>query len=187
MYRKILFISINLFQEMELFSKTTILIFFSFCSFLITFYARPFLLKEMNLLEFYSNLSACLTLFSGAVYITNTNEFIKGLSFVNVIIVNTFFGYIWIISTIKIIFHVHFQKLENHFPKLAIFILAMTESFEKVNFTFNLFIYFKNLKRNFLIHKSTLLKISSDEEKNNNFVAERGKTTKVIHFKSLAN
>ncbi len=165
MYRKIIFISIKLLQDMDIFSKTMILIFFSFFSFLITFYARPFLLRKMNLLEFYSNLSASLTLFLGAIFISDTNEVIKAISFVNVIVINTFFAYIWVGSMIEILFHTHFHRLETYFPRLAIIILAIKESIENVTFSFNLLKYFRKLRINYRKNKFSLLE-NADSDSN---------------------
>ena len=71
---------------------------FSFFSFLVTFYARPFILRKMNILELYSNLSAALTIYSGALYVMEVGDWLKALCFVNVVLINGVFAYIWLSS-----------------------------------------------------------------------------------------
>lgn len=134
MYRKIIFISINLFQEMDLIGKTTILIFFSFISLLITFHERPFLLRRMNILEFYSNLSASLTLFLATIYISNKNEFLNGMCFILVALVNLNFGYQWLSAVINIVVLTHGPYLQKHFPNLIAYYFAVQNSL--INFSF---------------------------------------------------
>ena len=125
MYRKIIFISVNLFQEMSLIEKTSILMFFSFSSFLLTFHEKPFLLKKINIIELYSNLSASLTLLLGAIYISNKNEIINAMSFFFVVLVNICFGYLWLTTIIKIMIISHLPKIKKCFPKLALYCLAV--------------------------------------------------------------
>lgn len=108
MYRKILVLSINL-LSVSLLTKTVLLIVLSAIFTLLTFFARPFLLKSMNFLEFYSNLSALITIYSGALYISDVNDTFKAVTFVCIVIVNLLFGILWITSFLQIIFHVHFN------------------------------------------------------------------------------
>ena len=142
---------------MVIFGKILILICFSFLSFLITFNARPFLKKEMNMLEHYSNLSAFLTLLSGAFYILEINDIIKVLSFANVIIVNFCFGYIWFTSISHIVFEKYISKIEKNYPKIAIILRSFMESLEKVHFSFNLIVYLKRLANYYSQKKSKFL------------------------------
>ena len=146
MYRKIIFISLNLFQDLSLIGKTMILIFFSFSSFLLTFHERPFLLRKMNILELYSNLSASLTLVLGTIYISNENEFLNVLCFFFVALVNICFGYLWLTTIIKILIMTHEQKIKKYYPKL-------TACYNNYLRKFNLFRLFKNSKENIKIPK----------------------------------
>lgn len=158
MYRKILFISINILQGLAIFGKTLILICFSFLSFLITYKTKPFLKKEMNMMEHYSNLSAFLTLVSGAFYVLEINDVIKALSFANVIIVNTCFGCIWFKSISTIAFEKYISKIEKCQPIIAITIRSLKQSLDKVRFSFNLIAYLKSLAKYYFEMKSILLK-----------------------------
>ena len=106
MYRKILVLSINL-LPISLLSKTVCLIILSAIFTVMTFFARPFLLKQMNFLEFYSNLSALITIYSGALYISDISDAFKAITFICILIVNILFGILWITSFLQIIFHVH--------------------------------------------------------------------------------
>ena len=112
MYRKIIYISFNLFEDMDLMVKICLLMCISFASFLLHYKTKPFLFKEMNSLEFYSTLSASLILFSGSLYITNANEIVNTFSFILMIIFNIYFGCIWI----KSIIIANFQLIERFLP-----------------------------------------------------------------------
>lgn len=146
MYRKILFISVNLFENITIFTKATIMLSFSFLSFIITYYTRPFILRKMNILELYSNLSSALTIFSGALYILDVGDWLKAFCFVNVIIINGVFSYVWLSSMMNIVFHAHFETCEKYFPKMALKIFAFRETFSRIKFSFNLFLYCSSLK-----------------------------------------
>lgn len=135
---------------MGILNKTMILILLGFCSFGLTYIARPFYSREMNILELSSNLSALLTLISGALYILNTNEALKMIFFVFMVVINSTFGYIWLESLIYILVENHLETLEKYFPKLGFKILAWKKSMEKTQCIFNLIKYFKLLKRQFL-------------------------------------
>lgn len=165
---------------MVIFGKTLILICFSFLSFLITYKARPFLKKKMNMLEYYSNLSAFLTLVSGAFYVLETNDVIKALSFANVIVVNTCFGYIWFKSISSIVFKNYISKIEKNHPKIAIIIRSLKQSLEEVHFSFNLIAYLKHLttyyseiksifSKEFLKQPTNRIKVSAEKKLQINF------------------
>lgn len=108
MYRKIIILSLNL-LSVSLLSKTIFLIIVSAVFTLLTFFARPFLLKQMNFLEFYSNLSALITIYSGALYISDVSDSFKAITFICILIVNILFGVLWIKSFLQIVFHIHFN------------------------------------------------------------------------------
>ncbi len=116
MYRKILILSINL-LTLSLMTKAILLIVFSALFTLLTFFARPFLLKQMNLLEFYSNLSAFLTIYSGSLYISEIGDLLKAIAFLCIILINVLFGLFWIFSFFEIVFYVH----SNFFAKYNYF------------------------------------------------------------------
>lgn len=146
MYRKILFISVNLLENLSIFNKATLMLSFSFVSFLITYYSRPFLLKKMNVLELYSNLSSALTIYAGALYIMDVGDWLKAICFATVVLLNCIFSYFWISSMISIIFHAHFETREKFFPKITLKIFALIEALSRLKFSLNLCFYCSSLK-----------------------------------------
>jgi hypothetical protein len=162
MYRKIIFISINLFTDMPMISKAVILLFFSFLSLVITFNSKPFLLKEMNYLEFYSNISASFTIFSGSLYITDINDYIKACCFAAIVLVNFMFAIIWLISLISITFQTHYKKFEKYFPSLAIKFNALKNSMSYTKYQRGSFIYIKEFVNNYENFK---LELASERRK----------------------
>ena len=163
MYRKIIFISVNLFESISIFSKATLMLSFSFLSFLITFYTRPFILRKMNILELYSNLSSALTIFSGALYIMDVGEWLKAFCFMNVIIINGIFAYVWLSSMMNIVFDAHFETCAKYLPNLSMKFFALRETFSRIQFTFNLFFYFKSLKE---LYSLVLIELKSTKDEN---------------------
>ena len=137
MYRKIIYISLNLIESMDIMVKICILLCISYVSFLVHYETKPFILKEMNDLEFYSTLSAALILFSGSLYITNANEIVNTFSFIMVIIINIYFGWIWI----KSIIIANFQLIERFLPKTFRKIIIYFEKLTfKMQIAFSLYI-----------------------------------------------
>lgn len=153
MYRKIIFISINLFTEKSMFSKAVVLLFFSFLSLLLTFRSKPFLLREMNYLELYSNISASLTIFSGALFLTDINDYLKAFSFTIIILVNGIFALTWLTSMTRLVFHVHHQKLERICPCFLVRMHALRASLVHTKFQRGSFVYLKKVLTNYSEYK----------------------------------
>ena len=124
MYRKIIYISINLFEDMNSLVKVSILILISFASLLLTSKIKPYIGKEMNDLEFYSNFSSSLILLSGALNIVKANDYINILVFITVVLVNIYFGLIWTRS----IFNANFYLIKTYFPKISSIILRFKKT-----------------------------------------------------------
>lgn len=129
---------------------------FSFVSFLITYYAKPFLIKNMNVLELYSNLSSALTIYAGALYIMDVGEWLKAICFATVLLINFVFGYFWFSSMINIIFLAHFETLKKLFPKNALKMLALKKAVGKSSFSFNLCGYYSNIKELYSVNLNEL-------------------------------
>jgi hypothetical protein len=161
MYRKIFFISVNLLENIAIFGKATITLCFSFITFLMTYYARPFIFRKMNILEFYSNQSTVLTIFSGALYVADVNEWQKAICFMTVLIVNGFFALHWFSSLLDIIFDAHFETFEKYFPNLAIKTFALKQSLSRINFSLNLYLYFTSLKE---VYSQILKNLKNDKD-----------------------
>lgn len=126
MYRKILFIGVN-FITIEVFSKATLLLFFSYTSGLLTIYFQPFITSNLNSLELFSNLSVTMTLYGGSIYLQQdlTNEFVKVILFFGILFINIFFGVLWTLSTFQIFFHKHVDFFRKYLPNLTKIIIFL--------------------------------------------------------------
>ena len=80
---------------------------------------QPFILREFNTLEFYSTLSALITIYSGSLYVSDINDYLKALCFIVIVLVNAAFSLRWLWSMFEIIFNVHFNFFEKYFPKFT--------------------------------------------------------------------
>ena len=138
MYRKIIFIAINL-LSISSFVKVTVLLIIAAFAFITSFFCEPFNYKELNKIENYSLLSAMATLFAGALYVSDINDTLKALSFVFIIMVNVIFSLNWFFSIINVVFHAHIKKFQEYFPNLTYSIVAGILTLEKTKKT-----YFKN-------------------------------------------
>lgn len=127
MYRKILFIGVNFINSIEVFSKASLLLFFSYISGLLTIHFQPFITSNLNSLELFSNLSVTMTLYGGSIYIQQdlTNEFVKVILFFGILFINIFFGLLWTFSTFQIFFHKHVGFFRKYFPKLTKIIIFL--------------------------------------------------------------
>ncbi len=91
MYRKIIFIAIDLFS-INPFLKTTILLFISGINYELIFHFHPFVFRELNLLEYISSFCVITTVFFGAMYLCDgVGDIIKIISFLFIISINTYF------------------------------------------------------------------------------------------------
>ena len=166
MYRKIIFITINI-LPINSFTKVTLLIFIASIAFLLTFFLRPFLFNELNKIEFYSLLSAIIILFSGALYICDISDELKAFSFATIILVNMVFCLSWLYSLFRIVFQANTGKLQKIFPKCTYFIIACIMSLQKTKKSINLFSYLEKMRSNFRSFRLSLTKnfeIETDEE-----------------------
>lgn len=146
MYRKILFISLNFFREMEIFTKAAILLLFSAISVILTAFKQPFAMRKLNQLELYSNLAVCVSIYAGALYIQEkVNDTLKIFLFIFIILVNLLFGLMWVVLTFELFFFNHFQCFFKYFPHFSKSFVAFGESFTKTKFEWNLMKYASNL------------------------------------------
>lgn len=148
MYRKIIFIAINL-LTLTSFAKVALLLIFAALNFIMTFFCRPFMVKELNQIEEYSLLSAMITLFSGAFYVCDVTDYLKAISFIAIILVNFAFCFSWLLSLINMAFQAHMGKLQEHFPGCTYSIVAFLITLDKTQKSINLCKYFKEVKKNY--------------------------------------
>lgn len=139
MYRKILFISLNLFQDVSINTKAIILLFFSLFSLLITFSSSPFLTRELNYLEVFSNISALLIIFSGCIYLNGDSILMKSTSYLMIFAINFIFSLFWIISILNIFLEAYESVLKERFPKFYFSLLKLIDFVKK-------YLIFKNDK-----------------------------------------
>ena len=137
MFRKIAFLALNLFENLEALSKLLIYIFPVYLNSLFTFFSRPFVLRESNVTEYYSNISLVLTIFAYLVYILAINEFIKTLFFIIAILVNIFFQLNWLIRAIEILCYAHLRILKRYFPSFLKKIFALINAFKTIDIKLN--------------------------------------------------
>ena len=175
MYRKIIFIAINL-LSISPFTKVTILLFIAGYSFLTSYFCEPFTYKELNKIENYSLLSAMATLFAGGLYICDIADFLKAISFAFIIMVNIAFSLSWFWSVLNAVFSSYLSKFQQHFPNFTYFIVAGISTIEITKITFNICYYIREFKKNFSNIRKDLIrtyetdeKILIDKKRNNTF------------------
>lgn len=145
MYKKIIYISINVFEGMTNLSKANILLFVTFISFIRTELCKPFSLKRMNILELYSNMSASIVLISGIVYLLGVNEYYEVVIFLIILITNSVFLFLWFNSMIDIVLSIYSERLMRFCPKFIKALSIFIKAWKLVKFSWNLIIYFSNL------------------------------------------
>jgi hypothetical protein len=135
MYRKILFISINFLNDIEILTKAVLLLFFSAISVLLTLFYKPFVFQEINNLELYSNIAVCATVFSGALYVQNIiNDNFRAFIFFGILFVNIWFSIFWVWSCFELFLDNHFNMLFKHFPRFTKKVVALHEAISTTNF-----------------------------------------------------
>lgn len=131
MYRKILFISLNMMKDLALNTKAIILLFFCLISLLITFFSTPFLTRELNNLEVFSNLSALIIIFSGCLYLNGDSEFLRTSSYLIIFFVNIAFTLLWASSILKLLLDTYEKILVKRSPRLFFFLQQIVLLFKK--------------------------------------------------------
>jgi len=166
MYRKIIFIAINL-LSINSFTKVTILLLFAAFSFVLSIFCQPFNFKELNKIEEYSLSSAIITLFSGALYICDVSDDLKALTFAIIILVNIAFCISWLVSLLNVVFQAQLGRFQKYFPNFTYSLVALLLTLEKTKKTFNLCSYFKDVKKNFGKIRTTLVNTYESHESSN--------------------
>lgn len=156
MYRKIMFIFFTILPSLSNETKTVILLFISAISFFQTLKCRPFFLRELNILDLSSNLTALITIFAGAIYILDVSEAFKALIFIIIVLINAKFAIKWFGSILDIFVYSYESKIYQLCPWFLNLYLILKQANEKTKPSFFLpkYIYdfMKNIK-NFKMHK----------------------------------
>ena len=146
MYRKIIFISINFLKNLPVFSKAALILLLSAISTLLTLFYKPFVYKELNDIELYSNLSIMITIFSGALYVQEVlNDSLRAFLFFWILFVNTSFGIYWVTSCFGLFFYSHFGFIFKHFPNITKNVVAFHEALVQTKFEINIIKYTSTL------------------------------------------
>ena len=116
MFRKITFITISIFQ-IDIFSKSILLISLSLVSSYLIIVCRPFILKELNLLEFHSNIAALATIFCGSLYLNDISDEFKAFLFFLIIFTNGLFAVNFVSLLLSLILMIYFDKFSEMCPK----------------------------------------------------------------------
>ncbi len=119
MYRKIIFISVTVMQDADINTRATLLLFFAAFFYISTKIFQPFVLKELNLLEGFSNFAALVSLFFGCLFVLNIEEPLKFLSYFVILIVNVIFLVRWSFSVFRLFLAAHRQSIEKYFPNFV--------------------------------------------------------------------
>ena len=158
MYRKVAFLLVNIFR-INVNIKSSFLLLFSFCSVYTMKIYSPFVSKELNVLELTSNFTTFIILFSGTLYIHNIGVYWQAFLFANIMIFNSLFCILCLLSLIKIFFFTNFQKIQRYFPRLSTIYI----SFLKTNKTFrrkslNIIEFMKQYQANYRQERKELRK-----------------------------
>ena len=131
---------VSIFQ-IDIFSKSVILICITFFSFFLVIMCRPFIWRELNALEFYSTMAAFITLFSGSLYISDISDDLKAFIFIFIILTNTFFGLNFLYYLFCLALNLYFENLEKLCPNKFYHILSFVEN---ISFANIFYLFFRN-------------------------------------------
>lgn len=139
MYRKIIFI-VFLIVQLHLMIKIVILLALSFLSLMMILIHKPFVLKELNILELKSNFAALTILFVGYLYLCGISDNFKAFCFAAIVLINTWFFWNFLFDIIFLLFQIYYEKFKKLSPRL-------TNVFAKVLIEMEEFSIQKYLKR----------------------------------------
>ena len=124
MIRKTLFITVSIFQ-IDLYSKAVILISITFISLFMIITCRPFILNELNILEFRSNVSAIITLYSGTLYMNTLSKEFKGILLSLIVLTNIIFFLNFLLDIFSLFLVNNFEKIHKSCPSLISAIVSV--------------------------------------------------------------
>ena len=95
------------------------------------------MLRESNIIEYYSNISLTLVIFSDLVYILTINEIFKTLFLIMALLTNVIFQINWMARAVEILCYAHLNTLKKYFPSLLKRIFAIINTFKTVELKFD--------------------------------------------------
>ena len=111
------------------------------------------MLRELNILEVYSNISALVTIFAGSLYISDVGNEGKMFAFLLIILVNTIFTVKWLFEIFDILFFTYEKTISKCFPCVIDYFTYFKKTLDDTRFDYNLPRFLYRFWRNFLINK----------------------------------
>lgn len=118
MYKKMIFIFIPIYFRERKQQMTIVLLFFTTLFWRLTFIHKPYLSGDINNLELLSNTVIWISVFAGALYVLDINDFFKAILFIIFAIVNTIFNIKWFSFTLQAIIDSYYDKIFKWCPCL---------------------------------------------------------------------
>ena len=151
MYRKVAFLFVNIFQ-FDINLKTALLLLFSCYSVYAMKKCLPFVSKELNSLELASNITASIILYSGTLYVNDIGVYWQAFLFINIMISNSLFFILCLLSLIKVFFNANLIKIQYYCPRLMANFISLLKTFKefrirKMGFIECIKLYRANLKQ----------------------------------------
>ena len=157
-FRKIIFIDLQI-PNIKIEQKAHFLLFFTMFWSYFSSKNKPFIDEKLNKIDNYSNLSSCVILFCGCLYLFDVNSFMKPLLYFTIILINAIFLAIFAKNCIFIVFILAAKKKAGFGSKIPNFCQNLLFSFEKIKFTIWIPYYFREIYRDF---KKTKKRIKSN-------------------------
>ena len=103
-------------QDADINTRATLLLFFAAFFYISTKLCNPFVLRELNIVEGFSNVAALTNLFFGCIYVLNIEEPLKFLSYCFILITNIYFMVRWFFSVFRLFINAHKKLIDKYFP-----------------------------------------------------------------------
>ena len=124
MYKKIILIALSCLIKNS-FTRCTYMMLVIFIFTWFTARSRPYLLTNMNYLEYHANFCALLIIITSAFYIENNNEILQTTFLILIIYMNISFWFKWVLAMTKIILIKYETLVYKICPHLYVFLLSL--------------------------------------------------------------
>lgn len=119
MYRKIIFITVTVMQDADINTRATLLLFFAAFFYISTKMYNPFVLRELNVLEGFSNVAALTNLFFGCLYVLSIDEPFKFLFYCFILMINIYFMLRWFFAVFRLVLNTHREFIDKYLPNFV--------------------------------------------------------------------
>lgn len=124
MYRKVLLVTITIFEGLSLFVKCFLIVLVLFVSLLIFATFKPYQKRKINNFEIQAIAMTVLISYLGCVYIIGIGSIWQGVLFIFVVVINSFFFIRWLLKFIKLNLFIYHRKISDKFPRALAFMIA---------------------------------------------------------------